>query len=409
MLKPGSVKGSDRRAIFVGVDAYKEAGGKIGGDLFAEETLFDNPDILHEVFAAKLDAAAKALHEAEGWKWVEAVEDSYVCSYRMGLDKFGRVYPVEGVLSEEQAERYDELEELAASDVLDEAGQAELATLQVILDGDFTDEQKAVAGAYAYVDREGELRLSAGLVKPEDKKAAVEAGLLRASAHSTNSGDSQPKSPISAKLADDLSRIARGARQHAILRDPELMVDLLAYQLSHSLRWSNAFGISLSDVPNWPTTEADGYELDERLTSNPPRDMWDAKDLGASFRAFRKKGSDHIRGELARFLAAQYQGGDEKLEAMIDKETQPNIREVWTPTAENFFKRVGGPYLNTLWRDLLGLAVDHPTITTFQKLKKGEKVTKLHDLFNKPDVREAMQIGEDAEQRVAAWLPEGME
>lgn len=46
LLKPDSVKGSDRRAIFVGEEAYKAAGGKIGGDLFAEETLFDTPDIL---------------------------------------------------------------------------------------------------------------------------------------------------------------------------------------------------------------------------------------------------------------------------------------------------------------------------------------------------------------------------
>src|SRR5690606_6007618 len=130
------------------------------------------------------------------------------------------------------------------------------------------------------------------------------------------------------------------------------------------------------DVPNWPTTEADGYELDDRLTENPPRDMY-GKDLAKSFRAFRQKGMDHVRGELVRFLAAQFRGGDEKLAALIEKETQPSTREVWTPTAVNFFGRVGGPYMSDLWRDLLDLPGDHPTATSFDKLKKGEKADKL--------------------------------
>ena len=78
-------------------------------------------------------------------------------------------------------------------------------------------------------------------------------------------------------------------------------------------------------------------------------------------------------------------------------------------TPENFFKRVSGPYLNTVWQDLLGLAEDHPTITTFAKLKKADKVERMHKFFNDADWREAVQIGADAEARVALWLPEGME
>lgn len=405
MLKPDAVKGSDRRVIFVGEEAYKDAGGKLGGDLFAEVQLFDNPEILHDLFLTKLDAEAKAVREAEGWNWVEPIERDYVCSYNMGLDKYGRVYAVEGALNEEEAERYDELAELAEGEVLDEEGQAELETLQAILDGDFTEEQKAFAGAYVYVSRDGKLEVSGGYIKPETKKAAIEAGVLRGSAHSSND---KPKSPISAKLADDLARIAKGARQHAILRDPELMLDLLAYQLSHDLFWRSPFGISTSDVPNWPTTEAEGYELDERLTKGGKGDMY-GKDLAKSFRAFRKKGADHIRGELTRFLAAQYTGGDEKMIALVDKETKPNVREVWTPTAENFFSRVGGPYLNELWGDLLDLVEDHPTATTFAKLKKGEKAEKLESLFAIAEVRKAHNVTEDQAARIDAWLPEGME
>ncbi|MEL7202784.1 MAG: chromosome partitioning protein ParB, partial [Pseudomonadota bacterium] len=163
------------------------------------------------------------------------------------------------------------------------------------------------------------------------------------------------------------------------------------------------------DVPNWPSTEADGYALDERLTTNPPRDVWEIKDLGASFRAFRKKGPEHVRGELVRFLAAQFRGGDEKLEAMVSKITKPDTREVWTPTAANFFSRVGGPYMVEIWRDLLELAEDHPTVTTFAKLKKGEKAAKLEALFTQSDMRSALGVTEAQAAKIDAWLPEGME
>ena len=193
-----------------------------------------------------------------------------------------------------------------------------------------------------------------------------------------------------------------------MLRDPDLLIDLLAYQLSHALRWQKPLGLTTEDVPNWPSTEASGYALDERLTSDAPRDMY-GKDLAKSFRAFRKKGAEHVKGELARFLAAQFRGGSEELSAMLDKETQPSIREVWTPTAANFFSRVGGGYLDDLWRDLLDLAADHPSATTFAKLKKGEKAERLEALFRGDgDLRSALSVTEEQAAKIAAWLPEGM-
>ena len=230
--------------------------------------------------------------------------------------------------------------------------------------------------------RDGQLTVQAAFVRPEDRDAAIAAEVLTGHAamrgQTGSAADTEPKSPISNALRDDLGRVAQGARQHAALRDPELLIDLLAYQLSHGLAWRKPFGLSTEDVPNWPTTEAEGYALDERLTANPPRDMY-GKDLAKSFRAFRKKGAEHVRGELTRMLAAHYRGGSEGLAALIDKDTKPAIREVWTPTAANFFGRVGGPYLNELWRDLLDLKEDHPTATSFAKLKKAEKAALKRD------------------------------
>ena len=407
MLKPDAVRGTDRRAIFVGEDAYKAAGGRIGGDLFADESLFDDPETLDKVFGEKLDAAATLL-TGKGWKWAEAITESYIGYHTIEDRKFERIYAEQGDLTEAETERYDELAELAEAEVLDEAGEAELAALQEKLDGMFSADQKAVSGVMVYVDRDGRLQGYEGLVAREDKQAAIEAGFLRKPAR-MDADDAEPKSPISQKLRDDLDRVVRGARQHAALRDPDMILALLAFQLTGKGGYRGSpFGIRTDDVPNWPTTEGAGYALDERLTTpaNGPKDPWNI-DLARSFRAFKGKGMEHVMAELHRHLAALLSAPSD-LAPVIDKQVTTNIREVWTPTAENFFSRVGGPYLNDLWSDLLGLASVHPTITTFQKLKKGEKAEKLESLFGDDATRTALGLTDEQTARIAAWLPEGM-
>jgi ParB family chromosome partitioning protein len=406
MLKPDSVKGSDRRATFVGVEDYKAAGGRIGGDLFEDETLFDDPEILDEVFQQKLDAAAAHVVETKGWKWAEAITESYVPWDFMERGKFGRLYPVEGTLTEDEAERYDELADLANGEVLDEDGQAELDALEAKIEGDFTDEQKAHAGVIVLIDRDGQIAVQAGLVRKEDRKAAEDAGILEPSRHKVE--DDAPKSPISDKLRSDLRRVETGARQNALLDDPKLALHLLAFQLAGKTGYGRAYGIRTDDVPNMPDTET-GYTLDKRLTT-PERDTGDRwnRDLAKDFTTFRRRGDKKIMDLLHRYLVSQLSIGDEGLGELIDKAVSRDTRSVWTPTAENFFSRVGGPYLNDLWCDLLDLKADHPTATTFAKLKKGEKAEKLEKLFNDPDTRAALGVTETQEARIAAWLPEGM-
>jgi ParB family chromosome partitioning protein len=78
-LKPASVKATDRRVKFVGDDAYTEAGGKMGDDLFAEEKLYDSPEILDGCFQVALEDTAREIAQAEGWKWVEPITEHYLC------------------------------------------------------------------------------------------------------------------------------------------------------------------------------------------------------------------------------------------------------------------------------------------------------------------------------------------
>src|ERR1700732_4518326 len=79
MLTENSVRASDRRARFVGVDAYEQAGGGILRDLFEHDDggWLQDVALLDRLVTEKLTAEAEALAK-EGWKWISvAVDFSY--------------------------------------------------------------------------------------------------------------------------------------------------------------------------------------------------------------------------------------------------------------------------------------------------------------------------------------------
>jgi len=71
MLTENSVRASDRRAQFIGLDAYEQAGGAIMRDLFEHDDggwLQDVP-LLDRLVTEKLKVEAETI-AAEGWKWI---------------------------------------------------------------------------------------------------------------------------------------------------------------------------------------------------------------------------------------------------------------------------------------------------------------------------------------------------
>ena len=57
---------------------------------------------------------------------------------------------------------------------------------------------------------------------------------------------------------------------------------------------------------------------------------------------------------------------------------------------------------------MLDLKEDHPTVTTFAKLKKSEKADKMAALFGDGEAQEAQGLTEAQVERIAAWVPDGM-
>jgi ParB family chromosome partitioning protein len=256
-------------------------GGRIAHDLFEDRRHLTDPALLDRLAAEKLDAAAAAMVAGGAWAWVETCAEAHVSWAEIEKGLAARVYPVEGDLTEAEAERYAELAELANADVLDAEGQADLDALSRTLDGDYTAEQRAVAGAILAIDYDGEMRLHGGLIRKADREAAIAAGVI-APARGVAGEDAEPASPaFSARLTADLEAVARAARQHAVLAKPDLLLDLLAFQLSGRVGHRAIFALRHGDVANAPGT-ATGFAPDARIAAarHAPADPWTA-DRGA--------------------------------------------------------------------------------------------------------------------------------
>lgn len=114
MLTEAAVRASDKRAVFVGVEAYEAAGGIVLRDLFQSDDggWLQDPVLLDRLVAEKLKAEAEAI-AADGWKWIE-VAVSFPYGHQHGLRELAGT-PVD-LTEEERAtrealrEEYDRIE-----------------------------------------------------------------------------------------------------------------------------------------------------------------------------------------------------------------------------------------------------------------------------------------------------------
>lgn len=417
MVSPQSIKGNDRRLKFVGRAAYDAAGGKSTVDLFADEAVLHSPEVLDRLLAEKLTEEADKAVEA-GWKWAETQTSADV-DYQ-AIAACARLYREEGELTEEQAERYDELAELSQADALDEAGQEELDALEAILEGHYTSDQRAQSGVLLHVNWRGDLCLTEGLVRAEDVPAAIEAGVLaettpmpRATTSAEGeAGGAKEKPALSQALLTDLQAMRSAAIQGAILDKPKLALDLLAFSLAER------FGpLDMHyNASNITPTEAAGFDPDARL-GGIEAEGEDEDDDADPFTAFRAKGEKHRNAVLALIVARSLKYGATcygrgvkgvSLFDGIEAEVKANIRQVWTPNAANFFGRVSGAYLENLLADLTGCDRDSAEFKSFAGAKKKEKAVILERLFSDGQTQALWKIDAERKARIDAWAPEGI-
>ena len=186
LLTETSIPASDKRAQFVGVEAYQAAGGKILRDLFETDDggWLQEPALLDRLVSDKLKAIADDI-AAEGWKWISVDTDlpyGHDHGLRVMTGSLVDLTDDERAAREALRAECDRLEaEYSEADELPDEIDQRLGEIETALEA---FEQRPViydpaeivrAGVFVSIDRDGELVVRRGYVRPEHE-VPIDAG-----------------------------------------------------------------------------------------------------------------------------------------------------------------------------------------------------------------------------------------
>ncbi len=328
MLTEATVRASDKRVRFVGLEAYEEAGGATLRDLFQLDDggWLTDAGLLDMLVAEKLRDEADAVR-AEGWRWVEAAPD-FAYGHTWGLR--GIVGERVELTDEEQAARdtlvteQEQIESEYYNAELPDEVDARLGEIETALAGyderptAYRHEDLAIAGTFVSIDGNGRVKIERGYVRPEDELPIVVeqpsgedvatdadryavALLANDNAASSSTGDlSQPGAepeedegmkPLSDRLVTELTAHRTLALREAVGRDPEVAFVAALHALCLKLFYqygldscldlevrSVAFAVQapgMADSPLAQTLTARHAAFMETLP-HAPSDLWDA-------------------------------------------------------------------------------------------------------------------------------------
>lgn len=288
-MTASNVSAEDRRAVFVGAEAYAEAGGNIIRDLFSEDRggFFEDAGLLDTLAIEKLREVAERV-QAEGWKWAEAHIDY---PHAHGMRRF---YPQTVALSDEEEARVDEAwaeydQIVDGYDSLDEMPE-DLAAKARALDAEmdalsakrsaYDPNVIANGGAFVVLHHDGTVRVERGFVRAEDEALAdPQPEPEEGDATEPQMGDDEqpedgdedaqdadedeePGKPISDSLTRDLSAYRTLALRVALAEQPDMALIALTHTLTAQLFYSYAEAGCLEVRPTVTPlgSHADGIE-----------------------------------------------------------------------------------------------------------------------------------------------------
>jgi ParB family chromosome partitioning protein len=285
MLTEGAVRASDKRAQFVGLDNYVEAGGDILRDLFQQDDggWLQDASLLDVMVTEKLAEEAEVIR-AEGWKWVE-VDTDFPYGHTFDMRRIhGEAEPMsKAEATEYQALKaeYDTLEaEHAEADELPEEVDARLGEIETAMEAlqdrpvRFEAEDHALAGAFVSIDSSGRLRVERGHVRAEDEPVEeqdecadvdAEAPIVEdaddyasPAAEDEEDEDEDGLKPLSDRLVMELTAHRTLALRNALAQDPQ--VAFLAALHAMTLRLFYRYGLD-SCVEIEPRNAAFGSQV----------------------------------------------------------------------------------------------------------------------------------------------------
>lgn len=304
-LTENTVRSTDQRVRFVGLEAYEAAGGMVQRDLFsnADDSYLSDVELLNRLVDAKLEQH-KAEHLAMGWQWAEAAVDIRY-DRKMGLERLIGEDP--SLTTKEQkllTKLTAELKTLDAMDELDDEQDARREELQDHIDllenkpPVYAADDMARAGVFLSLDRQGRLSVDAGYIKPEPQQVGSVAGadgdvdVVGAVAAEEQADEPvEGNKPLSASLIEDLTSYRTVALREAMANNFDIafvsvihamaLVRFYAYAAGKTclqLRMDTSFPAKADGLDQWPVTKAMA-QRDLHLKSMLPKDsdgLWDA-------------------------------------------------------------------------------------------------------------------------------------
>ena len=435
MLTEGAVRASDKRAVFVGLEAYEEAGGTIVRDLFEPDSggWLQDPGLLDMLVAERLREEAETLR-GEGWRWTEAAPE-FAYGHTHGLRWLvGERYELtveEETAREALVTEYADIESAHMDDAdLPDEVDARLGEIETALETYdnrptvYRPEDLAIAGAFVSIDGSGKLRVERGYVRPEDELPvesqldddvgsgdggpgsqgseaqpdAVEPASTGTGA--TESEEDEDLKPLPDRLLTELTAYRTVALREVIGRSPEVAFTAALHALCLRLFYryaqdscveldikSVSFGSGvpgLSDSAAALAIDARHRDYAERLPREPG-DLWDAlvgfgdDDRASLFAHCVSYGVNAVHEAYNRRPRALAHA--DRLATAVDLD----MAQAWTPTAENFIGRVTKTRIVEAVREARGDAA-------------AERLTGM----KKPDMVAAAEV----QLAGTGWLPE---
>jgi ParB family chromosome partitioning protein len=372
-MTEAKVPAGDRRAVFVGAEAYAEAGGTILRDLFTEDGggWFEDVVLLDRLVLEKLEASATEVRVREGWKWATAALDY---PHGHGLR---RVYPYPVERSEEEkaqiaalsgeydalVSEWDAVEELPPE--VETRFKEIDATLDAFGDGTAYDpDEVARGGVFVILGHDGQMRIERGLIRPEDEPAPApepesDPGAIVGEAPDESPPEEEAEdeaAPLSERLVLELTAYRTLGLREAVAADATLALSALVHALALKTfyppydqptcvevklvsAYLDGHAPGLSDSPA-ARRLAERHEAWASRLPREPSEAWafviglptsDLLDLLAHCVAL---GINAVRNPLDRRVGAWNHAETLATAAGLD------MTRVWSPTAQSYLGRV---------------------------------------------------------------------
>jgi ParB family chromosome partitioning protein len=243
-LNGENVAADDRRAVFVGLEAYEKAGGTIIRDLFDDEHQGYLTDrfLLDRLASEKLEALAGKLR-AEGWKWIEVAprfDHGATADMR-------RVYPQPATLTKKQEKQLEALEQEYEAidpdaDNAFEEGERIEEQMAALQQGAFDPADIARAGGFVSLGSDGKPRIECGFIRAEDDDAAPTQAAVKAA---KQKGET---TPLSEKLVAELTAHRTLALRDALGDAPDLALTAIVHALAAATFYPHCRSVSCIKV-----------------------------------------------------------------------------------------------------------------------------------------------------------------